>query len=152
MTPPPAQPPSPPAWALTPEAPRAPERPGGVTYAGVLAIALGALGCLWGLAAFVLSSAIALIPFIGPIFAPFGLFLGLVFMAMGALGIVAGAQALQGQTWARWTLVVLFAMGALAGLSTLVVAALDVVAIVMLVKADATAWFESRQPRGVPVQ
>ncbi|MEA3199925.1 MAG: hypothetical protein QOE90_1353 [Thermoplasmata archaeon] len=154
MTPPPAQPPRQPAWVTAPLAsPHAsPERPGGVTYAGVLAIVLGAIGCLWGLATFMLASVFSAIPFFGPIFAPFALFFGVVFLAMGALGIVAGAQTLQGQAWARWTLVALFAMGALAGISTLVVTALDVVAIVMLVKADATAWFESRQPRGVPVR
>lgn len=153
MTPPPRAtlPPPPPMEA--PEAYRAPsQRPGGVTYACILSIVLGAFGCLGGLVLLAVSGFYSLIPVVGSIFATFGLFLAVMVAGVGVLGIVAGVQGMNGQSWARWTLVVLLALGALTAITTLVVPALNITAIVMLVNADANAWFASQQPRHLAVR
>ena len=139
-------PPPPPAYApvtaVSPESgPGAAARPPGVTYACVLSIVLGCLGAMAGLFVLAFSAAFAAFPVVG-LFGVFFAFFGILFLAMAAVGIVAGVQGLKGADWARWTMVVLFGVGALVGLSTLVVPALNIVAIVMLVNAQATAWFQ----------
>jgi len=141
---------------MTPMAPveTAPVRPGGVTFACVSCIVLSALGVLFGLFIMLLGSIIGAIVGTATGFggatglgASIGLILGVIPLAMGVLGIVAGAQGLKGASWARWTMVALFGLGALltvGGIAAdfpLAVTAIDVVAIVMLVNGQANAWF-----------
>lgn len=158
MTPPPPTPTiasAPQAVAITPESATA-TRPGGVTFACVLSIVLGAFGVVAGLVVMLVASLIGSI--VGAVMgssapttlgAGIGLMIGLFPMAMGVLGIVAGTQGLKGASWARWTMVVLFALGALftvggfAAVLPLAITALDVVAIVMLTNAQATSWFNA---------
>lgn len=154
----PAAPPEPAVYAPspTPVAPHhapAPVRPGGVTFACVLSIVFGSLGALGGLILVAGGAAFAAaMPFIGVFGAVFAV-LGVVFLAMGALGIAAGTMGLKGANWARWTMVVLYGLGALQSLLAfqavfpLLIAALQITALVMLVNAPATAWFNSRRPR-----
>lgn len=119
-----------------------PARPGGVTYACVLSIVLGALGALAGVVLFAFATLFSLIPFVGVIFGAFGGLAGALVLGMGVLGIVAGAQGLQGAPWSRWTMIALFGVGAIFSFTTLVVPALNVVAIVMLSLQPATTFFE----------
>lgn len=128
-----------------------PARPGGVTYACVLSIVLGAMACVAALFILAFASFFALIPFAGPALASVGFLIAIIPAAVGVLGIVAGAQGLQGASWARWTMVALFGVGALMGLTTLVIPALNILAIVMLVNQDAARWFEMHEARRVSV-
>lgn len=139
------------------------ERPPGVTFAcvasivyGSLAIALAALSLLF-LVAFTGAMAqatagwmlvfwpAAILGWLGAILAVFAL---VVFLPIGILGLVAGIHGLQGAAWARWMMVALYGLGALAlaggamAVFPLALVALNVVAIVMLVNAPASEWFE----------
>lgn len=114
----------------------------------MLSIVLGALGTLGGLLVMAFSSFFSLIPVAGKFLAAAGFILSFPLVIIGVLGIVAGAQGLRGASWARWTMVVLFAIGALSSLPAfaavlpLAITVADIVAIVMLVNAEATTWFE----------
>lgn len=134
-----------------PQAPR--PRPGGVTFAGTLAVVLAALGILGGLVVMSMGVAFASsVPIIGFLGA-FAVAIGMMVVAMGVLGLVAGVMALQGASWARWTLVVLYVLGALQGLAgmgagvPLLLVPLNGVAVWLLVNEDASAWYASRQVR-----
>lgn len=124
---------------------RAPPRPGGVTFACVLSMAWGALGALFGLAVFAVGGFLGFIPVVGPFLAAGSLFIGGPILAIGILGIVAGAKGMNGESWARWAMVVMFGLGAFAMFATIVVAAANVTAIVMLVKKDAQEWFDHHE-------
>ena len=132
----------------------APERPGGVTFACVLSIVLGSFGALGGLALLALGSAFtSVMPALG-LLGAMAAVLGLFVAAVGALGIAAGIVGLKGKAWARWTMVVLFGIGAaqfllaLPEVLPLVLVALEGSAIFFLVNGQASAWFGAHaEPR-----
>ena len=119
-----------------------PERPRAVTLACWLSIALGALAVLFG-AGITLAAAVgAQLPEAATdLRAIFGVFP----FSTGALAILAGAQGLRRAPWARWTMIALFALGAvfaiLAAPLGLVALALDAAGIALLAARPARAWF-----------
>jgi RimJ/RimL family protein N-acetyltransferase len=140
-----------PAWALAPPvaAPSAPTtRPGGVTFACVLSIVLGAIGCVSAFALLTYASFAGSLPYPGPPTAELGALAALALAAFGVMGIVAGTQGLRGVAWTRWAMVALFGVGAAFAITTLVIPALNVLAIVFLVQRDAVRWFEAQQRGG----
>ncbi len=145
------------------------QRPGGVTYAGILGLAYGSLWALSGLAMIFLGGAFATIflPFLsseggsgaataGGIVGGLFVFLGVVIAAIAAFGIATAVFTLKGRSWARWSSVVLFSLDALFQLGTIfllypaVFLALDVGAIVMLVKDDARTYFDTVEASASP--
>lgn len=159
----------PPYGYYPPQAAPLPERPGGVTFAGVLAIIYGALAAFGALMVMLFASV-----FVG-FFQGFPWGDGSFSQALGAAAVIvaffiaglaallihAGMQVMKGKSWARWTLVVVFALGALNGFGgltmmmrggmdgvpSLLFPILDVVAIVLLLNAPAKAWFDAMEAR-----
>ncbi|MHB8586525.1 MAG: hypothetical protein ACYDDF_11925 [Thermoplasmatota archaeon] len=137
-------------------------RPGGVTFACILSIVLGILGIIAGATLFLVASALTALfgtlfgPLIGAIPFAAGTVLGGIPLGLGILGVVAGSQGLKGAEWARWTMVVLFAIGAVTMLPAFVsvlplaIVVLNIFAIVYLVNAQASEWF-ARIPSPVPI-
>lgn len=129
-------------WLAPTASPPSPlQRPGGVTFACVLSMVLGALGIVAGFAIFLASAAFSLIPIVGPFFAIFGVMIAVISIAMGGFGVVAGSQAMQGVSWARWALVVLLAVGGVFSIQSIVIPVLNIAGIIMLMNRDASEWF-----------
>jgi TRAP-type uncharacterized transport system fused permease subunit len=110
------------------------------------------VGGVAGLFVMMFSNIFRFIPVVGDAIAAAATMIGLFTVAMGVLGIVAGAQGLQGQSWARWTMVGLFGAGVLMGLGTVLVSIVCVGAIVCLVTQPANDWYNAHDRRTVPVR
>ena len=150
VTPRPYEPFAPPAQAAAPM-----ERPGGVTFACVTSIVLGALGILGGLLLFAWGAAFSIIPILG-IFGFLAAMAGVVVGGMGALGVATGVAGLRGAPWARWTMVVLYVLGALLGLTSIAAGApvllvgLNGVALWFLLNEDANRWYAAAGAARLP--
>lgn len=126
-----APPPAPTQYAPPPYAAASPlVRPGMVTGAGITMIVLGSLVCLFGLLFLIggvfVSGASNAIDAQAPGFGNFAGAVGgviivfsLIFLAVGVLDIVAGANVLGGRSWARITGIVVAAILGLFGLASL---------------------------------
>lgn len=127
-----APPQAPPQYAPPPyaAAPPPPVRPGMVTGAGITMIVLGSLVCLFGLLFLIggvfVSGSSTTIDAQAPGFGNFAGAVGgviivfsLIFLAVGVLDIVAGANVLGGRSWARITGIVVAAILGLFGLASL---------------------------------
>jgi hypothetical protein len=129
------QTPSQPQWTPPPQQPTGwgtpgyggpPPRPTGVTLAAIYLIVMGVLLALGGAACGLLGGAVGTIDpgqTGGNPFAVFGgiiAVMGIVVLVLGILSIAAGAGALGGKGWARWTGVVVSVLMVLLGLLLIV--------------------------------
>ncbi|CAN5722820.1 hypothetical protein BH23CHL7_BH23CHL7_08920 [soil metagenome] len=132
---PPPQPPS--QWTSPPPAPQSgwgaggparPERPTGVTLAAIYLIVMGVLLALGGAACGVFGGALTTVDpgtsgVDGNLFAIGGAALalmGIIVLVLGVLSIAAGAGALGGKGWARWTGIVVSGLFVVLGLVAIV--------------------------------
>lgn len=160
-----------PQWSPPPQQPvgwggpgygGAPVRPTGVTLGAIFLIVMGVLFALGGAACGILGGAASQIPNSGGLGGLIGgslLVFGLIALVLGILQIAAGAGALSGKGWARWTGIIISIIlaillilsgvtsftatnGATSGITSLVVGVLY--AATAWVFIQATAWFTRR--------
>jgi hypothetical protein len=131
------QPPPQPQWTSPPPAPQSgwgaggparPERPTGVTLAAIYLIVMGVLLALGGAACGVFGGALSTVTpdsgdFAGNPFAFVGgaiALVGIIVLVLGVVSIAAGAGALGGKGWARWTGIVVSGLFVILGLLAIV--------------------------------
>lgn len=170
--PPPSQTPSEPQWTPPPQQPTGwggpgyagpPVRPTGVTLASIFLIVMGVLTGLLGGCATLGGALVSSQDFQLPGLGAMGAFvagLGIFILILGILSIVAGAGALGGKSWGRWTGIVISVImaillvlggitsfaardGAVGGISSLVVGVLYALSAWALIQAS--AYFAARR-------
>jgi hypothetical protein len=168
--PPPAQP----QWTPPPQQPTGwggpgygapPPRPTGVTLAAIYLIVMGVLLALGGAACGILGGAASSIGSqdttgLASLLGGSLLVFGLILLVLGILSIAAGAGALGGRGWARWTGVVISVIlaillilggisamggqgGATSGITTIVIGVLYALSAYALIAAS--SWFAARR-------